>query len=172
MWTTHGWMSNATLTDIGNAIRTVAGTDITYKPTEMASAISALSPPSSLDNTATLWMQKELTEFRNNTIEHIPDNAFGYVYWRHYPSFVLADLGVAKTIGVLAFSNSGLTTLIIRTNIMCTIDSSSLRDTPIADGTGYIYVPSALIDTYKADEIWATYTDRFRAIESYPDVCG
>lgn len=32
---------------------------------------------------------------------------------------------------------------------------------------GYIYVPSALIEDYKAATNWSTYADRFRALEDY-----
>ena len=40
--------------------------------------------------------------------------------------------------------------------------------TPIADGTGYIYVPSALMNNYKTSvTYWAKYADQFRALEDY-----
>ena len=39
--------------------------------------------------------------------------------------------------------------------------------TPIASGTGYIYVPSALLEDYKAATNWSTYADQFRALEDY-----
>lgn len=39
--------------------------------------------------------------------------------------------------------------------------------TPIANGTGYIYVPSALIEQYKVAENWSTYASQFRALEDY-----
>lgn len=34
-------------------------------------------------------------------------------------------------------------------------------------GTGYIYVPRALVDTYKAATNWSTIADQFRALEDY-----
>lgn len=37
----------------------------------------------------------------------------------------------------------------------------------IVTGTGYIYVPSALVDGYKAATNWSTYADQFRALEDY-----
>ena len=43
---------------------------------------------------------------------------------------------------------------------------------PIASGTGYIYVPAALVDSYKAASNWSTYANQIRAIEDYPDICG
>lgn len=45
-------------------------------------------------------------------------------------------------------------------------------NTPIAKGTGYIYVPAALIDEYKTATNWVTFASQFRAIEDYPDICG
>jgi hypothetical protein len=68
----------------------------------------------------------------------------------------------------------GVTELILRNaNKICTLASSaSLSSTPISRGTGYIYVPRALIEDYKAATNWSTYADQFRAIEDYPDICG
>lgn len=44
-------------------------------------------------------------------------------------------------------------------------------NTPIASGTGYIYVPAALIEDYKVATNWSTYAAQFRAIEDYPEIC-
>ena len=38
---------------------------------------------------------------------------------------------------------------------------------PNGDKDGYIYVPAALIDSYKAATNWSTYADQFRALEDY-----
>ena len=68
---------------------------------------------------------------------------------------------------------SSLTTAILRSETMCSLDDISVfADTPISKGTGYIYVPQALIESYQAHEKWSTYADQFRAIEDYPDICG
>lgn len=37
---------------------------------------------------------------------------------------------------------------------------------------GYIYVPTALVDSYKSETNWSMYADRIRAIEDYPEICG
>jgi hypothetical protein len=37
---------------------------------------------------------------------------------------------------------------------------------------GYIYVPRALVDTYKSATNWSNYANQFRAIEDYPEICG
>lgn len=63
---------------------------------------------------------------------------------------------------------SKLTTLIIRASNVCSSQySSNFTNTPIASGTGYIYVPSALVDSYKTATNWSVYADQFRALEDY-----
>lgn len=49
---------------------------------------------------------------------------------------------------------------------------NNFENTPIANGTGYIYVPKALIEDYKVATNWITFADQFRAIEDYPEICG
>ena len=49
--------------------------------------------------------------------------------------------------------------------------TEAFRDTPIANGTGYIYVPRDLVDQYKAATNWSVFADQIRAIEDYPEIC-
>ena len=44
--------------------------------------------------------------------------------------------------------------------------------TKLNAGTGYIYVPAAMVDAYKAATNWAKYADQIRAIEDYPAITG
>ena len=68
---------------------------------------------------------------------------------------------------------SALEALILRGNSLCTCGTTStLAGSGIANGTGYIYVPSALVDSYKAASGWSTYANQIRAIEDYPEVCS
>ena len=85
-----------------------------------------------------------------------------------------ADFPAVTRISSNAFQAcSKLTTLILRSGTMATLsNTSAFSDTPIASGTGYIYVPAALVDTYKAATNWTTYAGQIRAIEDYPDICG
>ena len=55
-------------------------------------------------------------------------------------------------------------------NIVELRNINAFAGTPIESGTGYVYVPSALVDTYKADSVWSTYANQIRAIEDYPDI--
>jgi hypothetical protein len=86
-----------------------------------------------------------------------------------------ADCGQLANIPAQIFNAcSALTELILRkTGSICTLSNvNAVNNTPIGKGTGYIYVPAALIDTYKANSAWATFKNQFRAIEDYPDICG
>ena len=65
-----------------------------------------------------------------------------------------------------------LQSLILRAETVCTLAGSAFTSTPIASGTGYIYVPSALVEAYKYATNWSTYASQIRAIEDYPDICG
>lgn len=88
---------------------------------------------------------------------------------------VHADCGQVKSIPAQAFNAcSALTELILRkTDSICTLQNvNGVNSTPIGKGTGYVYVPSALIETYKTATNWSTYANQFRAIEDYPDICG
>ena len=69
-------------------------------------------------------------------------------------------------------SNNALTALILRGDGVSTLGASNFNTTPIASGTGYIYVPSALVDSYKAATNWSTFAAQIRAIEDYPEICG
>lgn len=63
---------------------------------------------------------------------------------------------------------TSLNTLIIRSATACSMtNSNALNNTPIASGSGYIYVPRSLVDSYKAASNWSTYAAQFRALEDY-----
>lgn len=89
---------------------------------------------------------------------------------REYVCYYYMDLKTVKLnnatyIGSCAFGNSGLTTLTISTNQVCTLASTTALDgTPIANGYGNIYVPSSLVASYKADSNWSVYADYISAI--------
>ena len=80
-----------------------------------------------------------------------------------------ADLPVATSIENAAFQSCGaLSATILRNSNVCSLgNASAFFGTPIHEGTGYIYVPRALVDTYKAATNWSTYAAQFRALEDY-----
>ena len=70
--------------------------------------------------------------------------------------------------GGLFEKNPSLKTLILRnTSSVWQVGGYPCSDTLIASGSGYIYVPSALVDSYKTATNWVTYADQFRSLEDY-----
>ena len=100
---------------------------------------------------------------------NIPNYCFGTC-----AAFVKADFGSVTSINASAFaSSSKFETLILRSTTMATLANvNAFSGTKIASGTGYIYVPKSLVDSYKGATNWLTYEAQFRAIEDYPDICG
>lgn len=63
--------------------------------------------------------------------------------------------------------------ILTRTSSIVSLSSTySIANTKIANGTGYIYVPQALLSEYQTATNWSTYASQFRAIEDYPDIIG
>jgi hypothetical protein len=86
-----------------------------------------------------------------------------------------ADCGQVGNLPAQTFASStALKTLILRkTSGICTLsNTNAVSGSGIGKGTGYVYVPAALIDTYKTATNWSNYAAQFRAIEDYPDICG
>lgn len=80
------------------------------------------------------------------------------------------DLPSVTSIDSYAFGFcSELISLIIRTTSqICKLKYANIFiQTPINNGTGYIYVPSALIESYKTATNWSTFASQFRALEDY-----
>lgn len=68
---------------------------------------------------------------------------------------------------------SSLTALILRGETLTPLATiNTFNGSGIAAGTGYIYVPASLIDTYKAASNWSALASQIRAIEEYPEITG
>lgn len=81
-----------------------------------------------------------------------------------------ADCGQLGNIPAQTFNAcSALTELILRkTGSICTLSNvNSVNNSPIGKGTGYVYVPASLVDTYKAATNWTSFASQFRALEDY-----
>lgn len=88
-------------------------------------------------------------------------------------SLVSLSLPSIKQInGTNVFKDCGaLTSLILAGEYVASLGSTtSFTNTPIANGTGYIYVPSALVNDYKGATNWSAFADQIRALEDYPEV--
>lgn len=72
------------------------------------------------------------------------------------------------SIGAYTFYNcSSLTSIISLATTVPTLGSNVFAGTPIASGSGYIYVPDASVDAYKAATNWAQFSDVIKPISEY-----
>ena len=103
-----------------------------------------------------------------NTIISIGENAFSEC--RHLRCITIPNS--VTFINKRCFMTcSSLKELILLSSVVINLNNvNALANTPITDGTGYIYVPGALLDDYKTATNWVTYADQFRAIEDYQEV--
>lgn len=86
-------------------------------------------------------------------------------------SLTTLDFSNIKTIGFsFAQDASSLSTLIIRNSTtLATLKSpGAFPNTPIASGTGYIYVPDDLVDSYKQATNWSTYASQIKGLSELP----
>ena len=86
-------------------------------------------------------------------------------------SLEVADFTALSSIGSMSvfLGCNALTALILRntSKFVGMGFNNILNGTPIQSGTGYIYVPSALVDSYKTATHWSTFATQFRALEDY-----
>jgi len=83
-----------------------------------------------------------------------------------------ADFHVATKIEGNSFNYTPLDALILRSDTVCALASTTAFASSSLTTTGYIYVPKALLSEYKSATNWSTLSKRFRAIEDYQDICG
>lgn len=86
-----------------------------------------------------------------------------------------ADLGTCEKLGMYAFDNcSSLNTLILRGSKVCAMnDASALgyskwsQSTPLAGMNGSIYVPDALVDSYRKATNWSIFASIIKPLSTY-----
>ena len=148
-----------------------AATNIYGNAFEGCSALTSVNIPSVASiGTSAFYNCSKLASVNIPSVTVIGDDAFRFCY-----ALTSVDLPSVTSIEGDSFGQClKLTTLIIRnTAQVCTARYADLLSgTKISSGTGYIYVPSALVDSYKAATNWSKYASQFRAIEDYPEICG
>lgn len=80
------------------------------------------------------------------------------------------DLSKKITISGNMFNTAySLVHLILRSDTLCSLSATSaFTNTPIANGLGWIYVPSSLVEPYKIASNWSTYANQIVSIDEYP----
>lgn len=108
-------------------------------------------------------MAKKLTSANLPLVTALPADAF------RNSSIRTADFAAVTNINRTAFTDCrSLETLIIRAPSVCVISdiSVALRGSKIAAGTGYIYVPDNLVDSYKAATNWVALANQIKPISA------
>ena len=110
-----------------------------------------------------------LTSVSFPNVTSIGDYAFNAAH-----KLAKADLPKVTSIGQHSFSAANALEALILRNAekVCSLGSDAVSYTKISSGSGYIYVPAALVDSYKAAANWQNYADQIRAIEDYPEITG
>lgn len=94
----------------------------------------------------------------------------GYGFSQPGSSIKTLDLPMCSELQQWCFYGAALDVVILRrTDIVCTLGNSEDINRYV---TGYVYVPKALIDSYKTATNWSSVTSKIRAIEDYPEITG
>jgi hypothetical protein len=128
-------------------------------------------------------LDKSITEFTSDTLTRIGANGFYYCEslhtfncpqvnkvnanaFRGCTALQKLDFPLLADIFGNAFAEcSNLDTLIPGLNKVCKLNATNaFLDTPIANGTGYIYVPYDLVESYKTATNWSTFADQIKPI--------
>lgn len=112
-------------------------------------------------------ISRTLTELKDDTVTEIGYYALSACY-----SLRVVDLPkLTRFSEQRAFSNCArLEALILRnTGAVCVGNYNTLfsAGTSTPAGVTYIYVPAALVDSYKSANHWSEYANQFRALEDY-----
>lgn len=129
-------------------------------------------------------LNREITEYVNDTVSEL--GLYAFVYCRsltkircdaviRLANYAMRDCtaltearfdSLSKTIGNYVFYNcSSLVKLILPSSDICQLlNVNSFAGTPIANGTGYVYVSDNLMDSYKTATNWATFADQIKPI--------
>lgn len=99
-------------------------------------------------------------------LEYIGDSAF--YECSNIKSFAISNL--KRGFEARTFNNcSLLEALILNCNSVISLSTSNfINNSPIQKGTGYIYVPDALVDSYKTATNQVVYADQIRPISELP----
>lgn len=85
-------------------------------------------------------------------------------------SLTRVEFPSATAVSAQAFNGcESLDTLILSADTVATMsNTNALTGTPIAAGTGYVYVPDSLVNSYKAASNWSTYASQIKPLSELP----
>ena len=105
-------------------------------------------------------LDRTITDYFNDSVTVLYTGAF------RYASLERAEFTQPIELWNTSFSDcASLVKFILRSEMVCTLKSvGAFIRTPIESGTGYIYVPDSLVDTYKTTTNWSTYAAQIKPI--------
>lgn len=71
---------------------------------------------------------------------------------------------INNTYGTFQYCSKLATLIINSSNFLNMSNINMLEGTPIANGTGYVYVPDDMVDTYKSATNWSTYASQIKGM--------
>lgn len=103
------------------------------------------------------------------TINEIPESITQIDNSSFYDCDSITEMTIKGNItyvGSSAFQSCGVLTKIVIPNITSVPYGglTMFSSTPIASGTGYIYVPDDLVDSFKSATNWSTYADQIKGV--------
>jgi hypothetical protein len=121
--------------------------------------------------------EESITSCKKLTSLYLPSltkiNSWGYTFQTNDKLAKAYFPKLTNITGGSFFNCYALETLILGADTVCTLGgsvSNVFGNTKIGNGTGYVYVPSALVEEYKAATNWSAIANQIRAIEDYPEV--
>ena len=109
-------------------------------------------------------LERTITELKDNVLVKTEN----YLFIK-CSELTIVDLPNVTSIGDFSFYQCAkLTSVILRSTTICRLsNTNAFTYSPIYSGSGYIYVPSSLVDTYKSASNWSAFASQFRALEDY-----
>ena len=106
----------------------------------------------------------------NLTTVNLPKcTSIGVSAFNSCTNLTTVNLPKCATIGIFAFVNcTNLTTIILNNRKIVTLEDGAFHGSSIANGTGYIYVPDNLVDSYKTATNWSSYASQIKPISKLP----
>lgn len=178
---------------IADAIRSKTGGTDPIKASTFPEAIENIQSGGSAWEDALVYGNANMTQYSNDRVTGVRPYGFAWCVnvtdvvlpnaltvgngaFQYCEALETVDLPVTVSIGPQVFVGCrNLKALILRnTSRFCALSTDDVffGSSGVILGTGYVYVPAALVDAYKADTNWATYAAQIRAIEDYPEVTG
>ena len=74
----------------------------------------------------------------------------------------------SSTNGMFSYCKNLKKVIINNSSVFKMTNTTMLSNTPIASGTGYVYVPDNLIETYRQSTNWSTYANQIKGISELP----